>query len=308
MKVCAARICSRHAQRHRRQQAVDNGLDPSHSRARSRQASRGGTPTKEWLDPVFERVVGFQPSRDHGQKTKYDSLRDLIEALGGTYDPAIHSSEATDALSHRKTGNITLPGLVYIRDLLVVPGAFSAPTDSPDEFDVKSDSVEDARDQRLRRIAEVTYRPGAERFQRLTRALYRGRCAITGADASEALKRRTLCGIRGRRATYLKMRSCSGLMFIDSTIDIFLRLMMTTEWSCARSCAAPSMSRWRANQSRCPPIRSRGRQRTGSPSSVALPICSATSGHAGAISTDAASVGEAARTFSMSPRMCWRRM
>lgn len=154
------------------------------------EASKGGTPTNEWLHPVFERLFGYGPSKELGQHSKYDVLRAIIEGLGGEYDPAIHSSEAADARSSRKTGNTTVEGLEYIRELLAQPGMFmpeediEAPSAAPDS----PLPPKDAGTERLKRVAEVVYRPGAESFKIAVRRAYGGICAVSRYDAVEALQ------------------------------------------------------------------------------------------------------------------------
>jgi hypothetical protein len=153
----------------------------------------GSSVHNDFIDPLAEAVLGEDLSREFHDK--YQKIRSVIEALGGTYVPANPDvrgiGDTSEGTSSGGGGTLTNLGLRKIRDLLMENGVPSLTYDDDPEVAVLESegfSPEAIVDERVRRQAAVATRPGATKFRDSVRAAYGNRCCVTGADSLVALE------------------------------------------------------------------------------------------------------------------------
>lgn len=81
----------------------------------------------------------------------------------------------------------------------------------------------DSTDRRLRRIADVVYRPGQSKFRDSLYVAYGGRCAITGSDVPEALEAAHVVAYKGMESDAIQ----NGILLRVDLHRLFDRFLIT---------------------------------------------------------------------------------
>lgn len=136
--------------------------------------SAGGTTDVAW----FRAMCTALGIRYPGEKIR--AMATMVEALGGNWDPSVHSSLGEGRLPG---GNVTKEGFAYLSALLDDSLAAGTLLDrgSPP-------AVEEHEAERERVARMVLLRSGQARFRARLLAAYGGRCAVTSTDVVETLE------------------------------------------------------------------------------------------------------------------------
>lgn len=162
----------------------------------------GSSVHNDFIDPLTVAVLGEELAGVFHDK--YRRIEAVITALGGEYLPADpgrrgvgHTSEGTRSGGG---GTLTNHGLETIRDLLLINGVPSLEWDedvAPQDEVAQGFTPEEILDKRIRRLASVATRPGAQAFRSEVLSAYGSSCCISRYAVGAVLEAAHICPYRG---------------------------------------------------------------------------------------------------------------